>query len=163
MKSLMKNNMSKARTFSNTFRYIDDLLTLNNPSFERAIDDIYPPELVLKKTTGCNEVVSYLDIAMKINNSQFCTTIYDKRDDFPYMDSNIPAGPAYGVYISQLVRFGRICDKYEEFTKRNLLITTRLIRQGFRYTRLVFSFKKFFCKIHSSLGLVWCMYEEAHL
>ena len=75
MKSLMKNNMSKARTFSNTFRYVDDLLTLNNPSFERAIGDIYPPELVLKKTTGCNEVVSYLDIAMKINNSQFCTTV----------------------------------------------------------------------------------------
>ena len=153
MKSLMKSNMSKARTFSNTFRYIDDLLTLNNPSFERAIGDIYPPELVLKKTTGCNDVVSYLDLAMKINNSQFCTTVYDKRDDFnfkivnfPYMDSNIPAGPAYGVYISQLVRIGRICDKYEEFTKRNLLITTRLMRQGFRYTRLVFSFKKFFVK-----------------
>ena len=87
---------------------------------------------------------------MKINNSQFCTTVYDKRDDFnfkivkfPYMESNIPAEPAYGVYILQLVRIGRICDKYEEFTKRNLLITTRLIRQGFR---LVFSFKKFFVK-----------------
>ena len=157
MKSLMKKNMSKAKIFSNTFRYIDDLLTLNNPSFEQAIGDIYPPEL--KETTGCNDVVSYFDIAMKINNSQFCTTVYDKRDDFnfkivnfPYMDSNIPAGHAYSVYISQLVRIGRNCDKYEEFTKRNLLITTRLIIQGFRYTRLVSSFKNFFCIIHSSLG-----------
>ena len=46
MRGLVKSNMSKARTFSNAFRYIDD-----NPSFENAISDIYPSELVLKKTT----------------------------------------------------------------------------------------------------------------
>ena len=58
--------------------------------------------------------------------------IYDKRDsfnfpivNFPFMKSNIPSRPAYGVYISQLVTFGRI------FIKRNRSITTRLIRQGF--------------------------------
>ena len=40
------------------------------------------------------------------------TKIYDKRDDFnfkiinfPNMCSNIPASPAYGVYISQLIRY----------------------------------------------------------
>ena len=33
------DNMSKVRTFSNIFRHIDDLLTLNNPSFENAISD----------------------------------------------------------------------------------------------------------------------------
>ena len=39
---------------------------------------------------------------------------YDKRDDFnfkiinfPNMCSNIPASPAYGVYISQLIRYAR--------------------------------------------------------
>ena len=52
------------------------------------------------------------------------------------MSSNIPSGPAYGIYISQLVRIGRICSKYEEFVKRNRLITTRLIRQGFLYVSL---------------------------
>ena len=31
-KGLLKN---KAKFFSNTFRYIDDLLTINNPSFEK--------------------------------------------------------------------------------------------------------------------------------
>ena len=40
MKNLLKTNMSKARPFSNTFRYIDDLLTLNNPSFGNVIGDI---------------------------------------------------------------------------------------------------------------------------
>ena len=49
MKNLLKTNMSKARLFNNTFRYIDDLLTLNNPSFDNEIKTIYPSESVLKK------------------------------------------------------------------------------------------------------------------
>ena len=55
------------------------------------------------------------------------------------MDSN---KPAHGVYISQLVRVGRICEKYDAFVERNT-ITSRLIRQGFRYTKLCDYFKKF--------------------
>ena len=35
---------------------------------------------------------------------------------------------------------------YEEFVKRNRLITTRLIRQGFLYVNVVKSFKKFYVK-----------------
>ena len=34
---------------NNTMRYINDLLVLNNPSFEDAIKDIYPTELQLRK------------------------------------------------------------------------------------------------------------------
>ncbi|KAH3731041.1 hypothetical protein DPMN_057046 [Dreissena polymorpha] len=37
------------------------------------------------------------------------TSLYDKRDDFnfeivnfPFLDGNIPKGPSYGIYISQL-------------------------------------------------------------
>jgi hypothetical protein len=40
-------------------------------------------------------------------NDKITTQLYDKRDDFnlsivnfPYPCSNIPASPAYGVYIS---------------------------------------------------------------
>jgi hypothetical protein len=39
------------------------------------------------------------------------TNLYDKRDDFtfsivifPFIGNNIPASPAYGVYISKLIR-----------------------------------------------------------
>ena len=31
------------------------------------------------------------------------------------MESNIPANPAYGVYISQLVRYARICTSKVHF------------------------------------------------
>ena len=45
---------------------------------------------------------------------KFKTKLYDKRDDFtflifnlPFISSNIPASPAYVVYISQLMRYSR--------------------------------------------------------
>ena len=37
MKKLIKNNFLQARRFNNTVRYIDDLLTLNNPGFSDEI------------------------------------------------------------------------------------------------------------------------------
>ena len=43
MLGLVKNNFHMARRFSNTVRYIDDLLTLHNPSFENEITNTYPP------------------------------------------------------------------------------------------------------------------------
>ena len=96
------------------------------------------------------ETDSYLDLEINIVDSRFTTTVYDKRDgldfhivNFPYMDSNIPSKPAYGVYISQLVRIGRICDNYKNFSTRHHHLTCRLVKQGFLYDKLIASFKKF--------------------
>ena len=52
------------------------------------------------------------------------------------MNSNIPIKPEYGIYISQLVRIGRMCEEYSAFMDRNRMITDRLIKQGFRYSKL---------------------------
>jgi hypothetical protein len=59
-------------------------------------------ELLIDKTSSI-----YLYVKLK-------ALIYDKRDDFnfkiinfPNICSNIPASPAYGVYISQLIRYGQ--------------------------------------------------------
>ena len=119
------------RTSSDTVRYIGDLLTLDNPLFEAEIPNIYPPELELKKTTEAIDRLSYLDLYIDIIDHQFITSVYDKRDsfkfsivNFPHLDDNIPT---YGIYISQLVRFGRICDKKEGFIERQYRLTTRLI------------------------------------
>ena len=46
----MRDNLCMAKRFSNTVRYIDDLLTLNNSQFEEEIPNIYPSELSLKRT-----------------------------------------------------------------------------------------------------------------
>ena len=49
MKIQISNNLPLARKFNRTFRYIDDLLTLNNPGFCTFIDQIYPKGTQVKK------------------------------------------------------------------------------------------------------------------
>ena len=66
MKDKLKQNNQLPKTFSNTFRYIDDLLTLNNPNFEQEISNIYPPQLELKRTTETDSRLSYLDLELNI-------------------------------------------------------------------------------------------------
>ena len=61
-------------------RYIDDLLTLNNSGFACKIDDIYPPELELKKTMECPATLSYLDLLITIDNRKYSTSVFDKQD-----------------------------------------------------------------------------------
>ena len=39
-----------AKSFCFTYRYIDDVLSTNNPKFGNYIDDIYPAELEIKDT-----------------------------------------------------------------------------------------------------------------
>ena len=43
-----KQDMTKAVSFGNTFRYIDDLFNVNNEGFGDYISPIYPSELGLK-------------------------------------------------------------------------------------------------------------------
>ena len=69
---------------------------------------------------------------------------------FSHMDSNIPANPAYGVYISQLVRYVRICTSKLDFIRRLRRLSSRLLHQGFKSTLLHKSFTKFF-KRHSAI------------
>ena len=94
---------------------------------------------------------SFLDLYLEFDDSgQLSTKIYDKRDDFnfkiinfPNMCSNIPASPAYGVYISPLIRYARASSNYSDFLKRHLHLRNRLLDQGYKKIRLIRSLKKF--------------------
>jgi hypothetical protein len=60
------------------------------------------------------------------------------------MCSNIPASPAYGIYISQLIRYNaRTSSNYSDFLKRHLYLRNRLLDQGYKKIRLIRSLKKF--------------------
>jgi hypothetical protein len=97
------------------------------------------------ETTDTASSASFLDICFEFDDSgQLSTKIYDKRDDFnfkikkfPNMCSNIPASPAYGVYISQLIRFARASSNYSDFLKRHLYLRNRLLDQGYKKIRLI--------------------------
>ena len=99
---------------------------------------IYPPELEAKETTDTTSSASFLDVYLEFDDrGQLSTKSYDKQDDFnfkiinfPNMRSNIPASPAYGVYISQLIRYARASRNYSDFLKCRLYMRNRLLDQG---------------------------------
>ena len=69
--------------------------------------------------------------------------MYDKRDDFnfeivnfPFLDGDSPCSLSYGVYISQLIRFARVCPNVYDFNNRNLFLTAKLLKQGYRYNKI---------------------------
>ena len=149
----MKQDITKAIQFNNTLRYIDDLFSINNVDFGTYIKAIYPSELQLTDTSTSSTKVCYLDTNIKTGGTStpFRISIYDKRDDltfrivnFPHMESNIPANPAYGVYISQLVRFARICTSKVDFMNRLRGLSLGLRQQGFVINLLQKSLNKFF-------------------
>ena len=42
---------------------------------------------------------------------------------FPFLDGDVPGSPSYGVYISQLIRFARVCSYADDFNDRILFLT----------------------------------------
>ena len=138
--------------FSLSYRYFDDLISFNNKRFKEFISDIYPKELTISETTESTSVASYLDLLfMRDRSNNITTKLYDKRDafgfhivNFPFMSSNIPSAPAYGVYASQLVRYARCCSNYSDFLIRHRALVKRLLSQGYKVNRLSNTFKKFY-------------------
>ena len=50
MKYLSSDNQTDViKALNSTFRYLDDLLNIDNPYFEGMVKQIYPPELQLNK------------------------------------------------------------------------------------------------------------------
>ena len=141
-----------ASRFNFIYRYIDDVLSINNPEFENYLGQMYPVELEIKDTTESNTTASYLDLLLSIGrDGQLHTSIYDKRDDFnfhitnfPFLGSNIPTSPAYGVFISQLIRYVRACSSYGCFILRAARLSNKLLEQGYVKERLKSSLRKFY-------------------
>ena len=153
MQSLLSTGKEHfASRFNLTYRYIDDVLSINNPEFENYLGQMYPAELAIKDTTESTTSASYLDLLLSIGrDGQLHTLIFDKRDgldfhitNFPFLSRNIPSSPAYGVFISQLIRYARACSSYECFILRARRLSSKLLKQGYIAKRLKSSFRKFY-------------------
>ena len=104
---------------------------------------------------------SYLDLHHDIDSEGWLkTNLYNKRADFnfpivnfPFIYSNILAAPAYGVYISQLIRYSRACGSYQDFCHRGLLLARKLLNQGFLLVKLKLSLRKFYGRYHDLVDL----------
>ena len=87
-------------------------------------------EIEIKDTTDTDRSASYLAQQLEIDREgRLRMKPYDKSDDFnfpivnfPFICSKITAASAYGVYISQLIRYSRACGSYKYFLDRGLLL-----------------------------------------
>ena len=112
----------------------------SNPYFEQMVGQIYPTELQLNTANSSDTEAPFWDLNLSITNGIVSSKIYDKRDDFnfeivnlPFLGGDVPRSPSYGVYISQLIRFSRVCSNVDDFNNRNLFLTEKLLKQGYRY------------------------------
>ena len=148
MLSLSDNNQADIiEAFNSTSRNLDDLLNVDNSYFEQMVN----------KANSSDTEAPFLDLNLSITNGIVSSKIYDNRDDFnfeivnfPFLDGDVPRSPSYGVYISQLIRFARVCSNVDDFNNRNLFLTAKLLKQGYRYHKIRKAFSKFYHR-HSEL------------
>ena len=120
------NQADMIEAFNSTSGYLDDLLNIDNRYFEGMVNKIYPPELQWNKANTSDTKAPFFCLHLSISNGFVSSKIYDKRDDFefdivniPFLDGDVPRRPSYGVYISKLIRFARVCCHVEDFNARN--------------------------------------------
>ena len=114
------------------------------------VNQIYP----LNKAYTSDSEAPFLDLHLSISNGFVSSKIYDKRDGFDFdivnfplfffLDGDVPRRPSYGVYISPLIRFARVCSNVDDFNARNKCLTSKLLKQGYRHHKLRKAFSKFY-------------------
>ena len=152
MLSLSDNNPNYIiEAFNSTSRYLDDLLNIDNPYFEQMVGQIYPTELQLNETNSSDTKAPFMDLNLSIKNGIVSSNFYDKRDDFnfelvnfPFLDGDVPRSPSCGAYISQLIRFARVCSYVDVFNNRSLFLTAKLLKQAYRYHKIRKAFSRFY-------------------
>ena len=135
--NLKKENVVSARKFCYTFRFIDDLITINNTNFEINIRNIYPAELELKKENDDDKRATFLDLDIEIRYSKFKTKLYDKRDNFnfniirmPYKSSNIAQKMFYSAMSAEILRICKATTSFKDFLESTKILITRIKKQG---------------------------------
>ena len=111
----------------------------------------FPRELEIKLESSNPKNLSYLDLKIISNDNNLTFSIYDKRDDFsfeivnyPFSDSCIPKRSALGVYVSQLLRYARICSFFQDFKAKSHALVIKLRNQGYKEADLRSLTLKFF-------------------
>ena len=156
---IRSDHMRLVRSFNLCYRYIDDLIVFNNKKFLDYHKEVCPSQLTVEKANKSDHLEDYLDLTFIIDSGgKLSTRLYDKRDDFdfhivsfPFLSRNIPSGPSYGVYISQLIRYARFWSHYHDFRYRHKCLVDQLLSQGYIALWLEKSSKKFYGRYRISL------------
>ena len=149
VKTQRKLGTINVRKINNSFRFIDDLLSLNDGiTFGKQCKDIYRTDLELKKENN-NFCASFLDLSIYIENGEFHTRLFDKRDNFgfnivmtPFYCSNAPSKMCYGSIGAEFLRISRATSKIEDLTRNCKQLLSRMLKQNGQMRRIKFSLIK---------------------
>ena len=151
IKNLKKENLQKARRFSNTFRFIDDLLTINdNDLFRENFESIYPQELKLNLESS-GDRVTFLDIDLNNINGRLDVSLFDKRNSFsfdivrlPFCSSNMPSSMFYSNFGAEFIRIARVSSSLDNFCSAGKELVDRAFKQGAQLFRMEKLLKKIY-------------------
>jgi hypothetical protein len=73
-KFVKDKKIHEARAFNFTYRYIDDVLSINNSRFPEFLPLVYPPELEIKESTDTASSASFLDFYLQFDDSNQVST-----------------------------------------------------------------------------------------
>ena len=155
IKSHSRIDFIRARRLFNTFRYIDDLLSLNdNNEFSRTFNEIYPPELILnKENPDSNISANFLDLDITIQGNKFEYKLFDKRNAFPFnivrfpfSSSNMPSKMFFSTISAEILRICRASSQYNTFILACNPFMKRMKFQGATKNRTRHSINKMLSK-----------------
>ena len=138
LKSIKNTNYEVVRKFGNVFRFINDLIAINDTNeFENHYNEIYPSGLILKKENTSHTETTFLDLHLCINEGQIQTSLYDKRNfynfnfvRFPYKSSTIPSKVFFATISYETLRICRATSSMVQFIKTSKVFLHRMLRQG---------------------------------
>ena len=138
MEKLKKSDLKRARNLRHVFRFIDDLIALNDDDeFLRSYKEIYPKEMELKVENQVIDNASFLDLGLHVEDNIFNSKLYDKREAFhfsvvrmPYKCSNMPFKMFYSTIGAEILRICRATSHYPPFLESVRKLILRMRKQG---------------------------------
>ncbi|KAK3101660.1 hypothetical protein FSP39_005302 [Pinctada imbricata] len=82
--------------------------------------------------------------AMYVRHTDETSSQQESSGSCKYLSSNIPSSPAYGVFISQLIRYARASNKFSDFILRARSLSDKLLSQGYVCDPLTSSLRKYY-------------------
>jgi hypothetical protein len=131
------DNKKLAVPFNHTFRYISNVLSINNHTFHNYVHLIYPDELEIKDTTKYDKCASYLAILLNIDsNGTLTTSRYVRRNDFQFAIVN------FSFLCSNIL----ICVYHSWFDMQEHVLRMRTFQNEANYLQ-----KSWCCKVIKNL------------
>ena len=139
------NGNETAFRFLFTYKFIDDVLSINNQNFGNSIGQVYPVERTIydrehyfySNIYYCQfEGMVYVILLFTTNTRIAIST------NFPFPSSRIPSLPPY-IFFSQLKRYTWACSAYEGYILIAWRLSNKLLTQRYIVERLKSSFRNY--------------------